>query len=201
MSLQFIQTKLNAPKDQYNSFGKYNYRSLEGILKAVKPLLEEFKYSLVISDKMIEVGGRVYVEATATLKGDNGEIVAQNTACAREAETKKGMDDSQITGSTSSYARKYCLNGLFAIDDTKDADATNTHGKENVSTNQEPWKNQEQQELYGNWTSEADQNGQTIETLGAWYTTNSARAKKELDEHFYNKFNAYVADLKKALLA
>jgi len=123
MSLQEIQSRLNAPKDQYNSFGKYKYRSLEGILKAVKPLLAEFKYSLIISDKMVEVGGRVYVEATARLFGETGTLLSVCTASAREAETKKGMDDAQITGAASSYARKYCANGLFAIDDTQDADA------------------------------------------------------------------------------
>lgn len=122
-----IQGELKAPKGQYNSYGGYKYRSCEDILEAVKPLLKKEKVTLTISDDIIEVGGRVYVKATATLS--DGEDTISTSAFAREAETKKGMDDSQITGSASSYARKYALNGLFAIDDTKDADATNTHGK------------------------------------------------------------------------
>lgn len=121
-----IQSNLKAPKTQFNKFGGYNYRSCEDIVEAVKPLLGEA--TLTLSDEMIEVGGRVYVKATARLTSKEGSI--EVSACAREAETKKGMDDAQITGSASSYARKYALNGLFAIDDTKDADATNNHGKE-----------------------------------------------------------------------
>lgn len=122
-----IQGELKAPKSQENKFGGYKYRSCEDILEAVKPLLKKEKVTLTISDDIVEVGGRVYVKATATLS--DGEDTISTSAFAREAETKKGMDDSQITGSASSYARKYALNGLFAIDDTKDADATNTHGK------------------------------------------------------------------------
>ena len=124
--LQKIQTALKAPKGQTNAFGKYKYRSCEDIMEAVKPLLSEHGLSLVIADKIIEVGGRVYVEATAELN-DGERVVGMSRASAREPETKKGMDEAQITGATSSYARKYALNGLFAIDDTKDADATNDH--------------------------------------------------------------------------
>lgn len=122
-----IQGELKAPKSQENKFGGYKYRSCEDILEAVKPLLKKEKVTLTISDDIVEVGGRVYVKATASLS--DGEDTISTSAFAREAESKKGMDDSQITGSASSYARKYALNGLFAIDDTKDADATNTHGK------------------------------------------------------------------------
>lgn len=120
--LKVIQTKLKAPKGQYNNFGKYNYRSLEDITEAVKPLLDEVGATLIISDEIIQIGDRYYVKATATLYdiGSNENISV--TAFARESETKKGMDESQITGATSSYARKYALNGLFAIDDTKDTD-------------------------------------------------------------------------------
>jgi hypothetical protein len=122
-----IQAKLKAPKAQRNNFGKYNYRSCEDILEAVKPLLKEENCFLVLTDRIINVGNRNYVEATATLHmPENINISVSGCAC--EAETKKGMDSSQITGSASSYARKYALNGLFAIDDTKDADATNQHG-------------------------------------------------------------------------
>ena len=128
--LQGIQSSLKAPKGQTNTFGGYRYRSAEDILEALKPLLGEWGCSLVIQDEMVEVGGRVYVKATANLIDNDSESVLSTTAYAREAEVKKGMDDAQITGSASSYARKYALNGLFAIDDTKDPDATNTHGKD-----------------------------------------------------------------------
>ena len=120
---------LKAPKNQYNSFGKYAYRSCEDILEAAKPLCIENGLVLTISDEIMEVGGRIYVKATATVSDvESGDVVTV-TSSAREPEDKKGMDSSQITGAASSYARKYALNGLFAIDDTKDADATNDHGK------------------------------------------------------------------------
>jgi hypothetical protein len=122
-----IQAKLKAPKGQFNSFGKYHYRSAEDILEAVKKVVNPMGFSITLTDSVGEVGGRIYVQSTATL--DNGEIEYQATGFAREEETKKGMDGSQITGAASSYARKYALNGLFAIDDTKDSDATNDHGK------------------------------------------------------------------------
>jgi len=129
--LQQIQSELKAPKGQKNNFGNYSYRSAEDILSAVKPLLEKHEVSLIISDDIVGVEGRVYVQATATLWLDDKdcEPLARSTGFAREALTKKGMDDAQITGSASSYARKYALNGLLCIDDTKDPDATNTHGK------------------------------------------------------------------------
>lgn len=127
--LMLIQSELKAPKNQFNRFGNYNYRSCEDILEAVKPLLAKNECSLTISDDIVEVGGRIYVKATAKIVNKDGKEVT-NSAFAREAEEKKGMDVSQITGSASSYARKYALNGLFCIDDTRDADATNTHGKE-----------------------------------------------------------------------
>lgn len=119
--LQIIQARLKAPKGQYNKFGGYKYRSLEDIYEAVKPLLSETQTSLVVGDEIVMIGTRYYVRATATLTNQKGESVT-NVAYAREEETKKGMDGSQLTGATSSYARKYALNGLFAIDDTKDAD-------------------------------------------------------------------------------
>lgn len=116
-----IQQELKAPKGQYNSFGKYHYRSCEDILEAVKPLLGKYNCILNISDQIEMVGDRFYVKATATLTNSEGKSVTA-TAFAREQENKAGMDSSQLTGSTSSYARKYALNGLFCIDDTKDAD-------------------------------------------------------------------------------
>lgn len=123
--LVIIQAGLKAPKNQRNNFGKYNYRSCEDILEAVKPLLKETSCTLTISDEIVPVGERVYVKATAVLCTSNGETYT-TSAFAREPFEKKGMDDSQVTGATSSYARKYALNGLFCIDDNKDADALNT---------------------------------------------------------------------------
>ena len=117
-----IQQKLKAPKGQRNTFGKYNYRSAEDILEAVKPLLYENNCILTITDDLVLIGERYYVKATATIIDTETKELIANTAFARESEEKKGMDDSQITGTASSYARKYALNGLFCIDDTKDAD-------------------------------------------------------------------------------
>lgn len=125
-----IQSELKAPKSQFNSFGKYSYRSAEDILEAVKPLLKKYDCHLTVSDEMVQLGDRFYVKATATISKASGDGEVSVSAYAREEEVKKGMDASQITGSTSSYARKYALNGLLCIDDTKDSDSTNTHGKE-----------------------------------------------------------------------
>ncbi|MDY3373349.1 MAG: ERF family protein [Terrisporobacter othiniensis] len=125
-----IQQKLNAPKNQRNNFGNYNYRSCEDILEAVKPLLKENKCVLNISDEVVLVGERYYIKAKALVRDvETGEFECSE-GLAREEESKKGMDSSQITGAASSYARKYALNGLFCIDDNKDSDSTNTHGKD-----------------------------------------------------------------------
>ena len=138
-----VQNELKAPKDKRNNFGGYNYRSCEGILEAVKPLLQEQGLMLTIKDEVVNIGDRYYVRATVLLDdiSSNGEIAI--TALAREEEAKKGMDASQITGTASSYARKYALNGLFLIDDTKDADTDEFHRttqengqKTNVATQQ-----------------------------------------------------------------
>ncbi len=120
--LALVQAELKAPKGQFNNFGKYNYRSCEDIVEAVKPINKSHDILLTLSDIVKEVGGRVYVEAMATITSLADGSSISVTASAREAENKKGMDDSQITGAASSYARKYALNGLYAIDDTKDAD-------------------------------------------------------------------------------
>ena len=116
------QTELKAPKNQYNSFGKYNYRSCEDILEAAKPINKKYGLVLLLTDKPVCIGQRYYIEATARLYDIESEQFIESTASAREADTKKGMDDSQVTGTASSYARKYALNGLYNIDDTKDAD-------------------------------------------------------------------------------
>lgn len=131
MKLVKIQAELKAPKNQMNAFGKYKYRSAEDIIEAVKPILFKNNCALLISDEIVQVADRVYVKATAMLIDENNEeLPIQVYGWAREEEVKKGMDAAQITGSASSYARKYALNGLFAIDDTKDADSTNEHKDE-----------------------------------------------------------------------
>lgn len=140
-----IQTKLKAPKGQYNKFGNFNYRSAEDILEAVKPLNAEQGLLLTIMDEIKEVGGRIYVVATATVSDGTDELKV--SAFAREPENKKGMDESQITGATSSYARKYALNGLYAIDDNKDAD-TDEHKQQqdNAPKKQQAQKQQQKQQ-------------------------------------------------------
>jgi hypothetical protein len=132
--LNYIQVNLKAPKGQYNNFGKYKYRSLEDITDALKPFLQETGTHLILSDTVELIGERYYVVANATIT--DGENSVSVKGYAREAQNKKGMDDSQITGAASSYARKYALNGLFAIDDTKDADATNKHETEKKNIKQ-----------------------------------------------------------------
>jgi hypothetical protein len=128
-----IQSELKAPKNQTNNFGRYNYRSCEDILEAVKPILKKEKCVVIVNDEIEQVDNRFYVKATVSLVDvESGEIIA-SSAYAREEENKKGMDSSQVTGASSSYARKYALNGLFAIDDTKDSDVTNS-GEENESS-------------------------------------------------------------------
>ncbi len=147
MSIQFyerlaaIQEHLNAPKNQYNSFGKYKYRSCEDILEGVKPLLKGLFLS--ISDEIVLIGDRYYVKATATIT--DGENSHTASAMAREEENKKGMDSAQVTGATSSYARKYCLNGLFGIDDAKDADTDEHKQQQNSAPEQKHNQSQAQQ--------------------------------------------------------
>ena len=151
-----IQTKLKAPKGQYNKFGNFNYRSAEDILEAVKPLNAEQGVLLTITDEIKEIGGRVYVVATATVSDGTDELKV--SAFAREPENKKGMDESQITGATSSYARKYALNGLYAIDDNKDAD-TDEHKQqqENAPKKQQAQKQQQQkQQQQEKWFTEQE---------------------------------------------
>lgn len=126
-NLTKIQSELKAPKNQYNKFGNYHYRSAEDILEAVKPLLSKYNAELTICDEICEIGDRIYVKAVCKYREGNDEVTVN--AYAREPENKKGMDESQITGTASSYARKYALNGLFLIDDTKDAD-TNEYSKQ-----------------------------------------------------------------------
>jgi hypothetical protein len=144
--LAAVQAALKAPKGQYNSFGKYKYRSCEDIVESVKPLLKQNGLLLTLSDELVNIADRFYVKATATIidTAEGKEISV--CAFAREEETKKGMDGSQVTGASSSYARKYALNGIFAIDDTKDSDSTNTHGQEQTEAPKQETPKQEQQE-------------------------------------------------------
>lgn len=177
-----IQHKLKAPKGQYNSFGKYNYRSCEDILEGVKPLLKEHNLALLIDDEIVQIGERYYVKATAKIT-DGGEFVSA-TAYAREPDTKKGMDESQITGATSSYARKYALNALLCIDDTKDAD-TMDNSKKPV---------QQTQETVYNWQTlkaRATQGGISEEEL-VHYVTETFKVSKPADlkqDHYQQAFN------------
>lgn len=138
--LQAIQSKMKAPKNLYNSFGKYNYRNAESILEAFKPYGKEYGLVLMLNDKVEQVGDRIYIKATATLFDVEDKTEIKVSAYAREPISYKGMTDSQITGATSSYARKYCLNGLFLLDDTKDPDtdeyrteAENKQKKQNIT--------------------------------------------------------------------
>lgn len=177
-----IQHKLKAPKGQYNSFGKYNYRSCEDILEGVKPLLKEHNLALLIDDEIVQIGERYYVKATAKIT-DGREIVSA-TAYAREPDTKKGMDESQITGATSSYARKYALNALLCIDDTKDADTMDNSKKPAQQT----------QETVYNWQTlkaRATQGGISEEEL-VHYVTETFKVSKPADlkqDHYQQAFN------------
>ena len=171
--LKKIQKELKAPKNQYNAFGKYKYRSCEDILEAVKPLLNNA--TLVINDEMVVIGERYYIKATATLTEADKSISA--TAYAREPEEKKGMDSAQITGATSSYARKYALNGLFLIDDTKDSDATN-NGTSEKNVNNVYKARQEAEKI------------KTLPELRKFYAKNKGLGKE---------FDSYIVELSKKL--
>jgi len=170
-----IQTALKAPKRQYNSFGNFYYRSCEDILEAVKPLCKSNNCLLVISDEVVNVGNRNYVKATITLTDlDTAEVIT-STALAREDETKKGMDGSQITGASSSYARKYALNGLFAIDDTKDSDATNSGSKQPPS----PPKEYKCVDCSKPFESFVDKNGKTWSSAQVYHMSESKNIDKK----------------------
>ena len=164
--LNYIQVNLKAPKNMKNSFGNYFYRNLEGILEGLKPLLEETGCIITITDSMELVGDRYYIVATASLK--KGDEVISCEGWARESEDKKGMDTSQITGSTSSYARKYAMNGLFAIDDVRDADSM-----DNRNTVTEDQK-REYQELLKSGAYEGD-----IQKMNKWWKGFSTKEQAE----------------------
>ena len=156
--LRKIQCELKAPKSQYNSFGNYKYRKAEDILEAVKPLLDKYGCTLICSDKLVQIGDRYYIQATAQLIDCESEDSAECNAFAREEESKKGMDGSQVTGASSSYARKYALNGLLCIDDTADSDTTNVGSSEEKpkkrATKKEDRKDEESLVLSGDKPAE-----------------------------------------------
>lgn len=129
INLSHIQAEVKAPKGNFNSFGKYKYRSAEDIVESVKPVIHKYGFWLIMKDEVVQIGDRIYIKATSTLT--NGDQIYESVGFAREEEIKKGMDGSQITGASSSYARKYSLCGLFALDDTADSDATNQHEPDN----------------------------------------------------------------------
>ena len=141
-----IQDELKVPKSQYNNYGKYNYRNCEDILEAVKPICKKHKAVVFLSDKLVINGERHYIEATATFVDVETNESIEVTAYAREEESKKGMDSSQVTGASSSYARKYALNGLFDVDDTKDSDFTNTKDNQADNRNQKEKPDEAKQE-------------------------------------------------------
>ena len=178
-----VQSELKAPKGQYNSFGKYNYRSTEDILEGLKPILKEKNLVLVVFDDVVQVSDRVYIKSTAKLSYDQESI--EVTAFARESLTKKGMDDSQITGTASSYARKYALNGLFLIDDSKDADS-DEFSKQNKSQ-----KNSEQKPKQPKITLEEVKMSlnDLVKKTGGDYTAISAYLLKHVKADNFNELN------------
>ena len=186
--LMLVQSKLKAPKNQYNSFGKYSYRSCEDILEGLKPLLNEVEAIITLNDEVVNIGERFYIKAIATFidiaTGEKVEV----SALAREYETKKGMDLAQVTGSVSSYARKYALNGLFAIDDTKDSDSTNKHDKDKSS-------NVTNLNTENKWTNAKLTDSQIKRLYAIAYKKGIAADK--VKEQVLKKFNKDVKDLTK----
>ena len=159
-----IQQELKVPKNQMNKFGGYKYRSCEDIVEAVKPLLHAEGLLMTISDTMVNVGDKNYIKATVTVTDGDTEVTTNGYA--REAVDRKGMDDSQITGSTSSYARKYALNGMFAIDDTKDADDLNRHGKDKSKPQSDTGFNRKKVENYiKKWAEKKDNVNELVDAF------------------------------------
>ena len=199
--LKAIQLHLIAPKNQYNSFGKYNYRSCEDILEGLKPCLQETDTAVTVNDEVVQIGERYYIKATATLFDcETGESVS-NTAYAREDEGKKGMDVSQVTGATSSYARKYALNGLFCIDDVKDADTRDNRQKE---AEEQKKAEEEQKKIESSVISEVklkallarcEKDGVDTGKIMKLYKVNSLA---DLTELKYRNINDHWEDIKKA---
>ncbi|AVO28403.1 ERF superfamily protein [Megasphaera elsdenii] len=191
-----VQALLKAPKSQYNKFGKYAYRSCEDIVEAAKPLLGEQGLTLLMSDDVVLIGDRYYIKATATLiDANDGEQVAAS-ALAREPVSRKGMDDSQVTGSSSSYARKYALNGLFCIDDSKDSDQLNTDAPSAENDSVPAGVPQTVREYFQLVTDWARQNGATAFILPLVKEKYGKSRFSELTlpeaKAFYEQFNVWV---------
>lgn len=187
--LNKIQTELKAPKNNYNAFGKYSYRSAEDIIEALKPFLSTLKCVLTIDDEIVGSLDRIYVKATAKLINiEKPEEVIQVSAYAREDEKKAGMAEAQITGATSSYARKYAMNGLFALDDVKDADATNKHDKKTATVTEAQIKR-----LY----AIAKNNGFTADQVKAAVQKDYDRKPEEMDTAMYNRLIDRLESAKK----
>lgn len=180
-----IQAQLKAPKSQYNKFGKYNYRNAEDILNAVKPLCQAYDVVLILTDDIKNVGDRYYVQATARLIDINTGAGTEVTAYAREEESQKGMDGSQVTGASSSYARKYALNGLFAIDDTKDSDTTNKGDTKTATPD---------------LVEIAKDVGVNFERVIAWYNQKNKTAIKDPTELPYDTLSKAIAKCRSAAL-
>ena len=191
-----VQNKLKVPKSQYNNFGKYNYRNAEDILEAVKPILENAGATIFIKDSIELIGDRFYVKATVSFVDIESGSVIETSALARESEEKKGMDSAQVTGATSSYARKYALNGLLLIDDTKD----NDHDSMHQTDNKEP-KKEENKPNYDNKEKE-----EVIQKIVAKIGNDSERKKKIIDmmkqkyDKTYSDFKYYKLDQLQAVL-
>lgn len=178
-----VQAELKAPKSQYNNFGKYAYRNAEDIVEAVKPLAKKHGVLLTLSDEVVIIGERTYIRATAKVTdiNDNEKFIETN-AYAREPENKKGMDESQITGAASSYARKYALNGLFAIDDTKDADNMNNSDKPTKSTDDDELKSLKKQIIKVCTTVGGQKNEELMATLKEFTKNGNPNALKDVDK-------------------
>ena len=210
--LHMIQLELNAPKKQYNEYGKYYYRTCEDILEALKPLLDKHGCAVVLKDEAVQIGERYYIKATATIYDveieeghpESSFSSFSNTAYAREADDKKGTDASQLTGATSSYARKYALNGLFLIDDVKDADSTNKHSKDEELEKKTEEKKPEEKKPERKMVTEAQVNslikkcekeGVEIEKICRLYKVKSLT---DLTEYKYNNIIKYWEKVKES---
>ena len=190
-----IQVELKAPKSQRNNFGNYNFRNCEDILEALKPLLLREKIIIQLSDDLVQIGDRFYIKATATLIDVESGEKHSTTAFAREELSKKGMDGSQITGASSSYARKYALNGLLAIDDTKDSDTTNTHNN-NDSKNQKKQASTEEKRKNGeNYIAKNTQKYQ--EMIDGFFETHNAKNITELSNDNVSELARKIYELEK----
>nr|DAK12163.1 MAG TPA: ERF superfamily protein [Caudoviricetes sp.] len=188
--LSHIQNELKAPKNQFNKFGNYKYRSCEDILEALKPLCAKYKATLIIYDEIVMIGDRYYVKAIAKLCDQETTDYIEAYAFARESQAKKGMDDSQVTGATSSYARKYALNGLFNIDDTKDFDTNEVHQQSNQKQGNTQPKQQPQQQGFeqANLMANIDNCLKKLKELGV-----DINSKGSID--FINKYNNNLHDI------